>query len=190
MNVVAATLLAALLSAEAPAPAAPQIVSRLDVQLDLINVGDYPVPTLVYALGISVAARRDFLEHLYAGGRVHLLTRWGTFQGDPNLRGDLEVAAGVAWPARRSWQFSVGLLGGVRFGYIAGTVEWKGGEYTASVSNFGARPILKATIDYRQLLTRNFGLTLTLQLPLHEFRYMYLDGDTPLLGLGVAWTFP
>jgi hypothetical protein len=181
------SLAAALLLAGVPETDA-RVVDRVDLQLDMINSAGFPLPTPLYALGVSVQARKELPWGLYLGLREHVVTRWSTFTSSSrDVRFDTQAIGGIGWPVDRSWQLSLGLQAGVRAGYSNGQLSYQEGRYGFSYDRWGARFSSQAILGYRHDLSDSFGLSAQLAFPLTNMIGELLDGDTGLLSVGVVW---
>lgn len=180
------SLAAALLLAGTP-ETDTRVVDRVDLQLDLVNVAS-PVPTPLYAFGLSAQARKELPWGFYLGLREHGLVTWRTLTSpSQHLLFDTQAIGGIGWPVGRSWQLSLGLQAGVRAGYSGGRVSFQEGRYESSFSNWGARFSSQAVLGYRKDLSDSFGLSAQLAFPLTNMIGELFDGDTGLLSVGVMW---
>jgi hypothetical protein len=177
-------LLLGLLLLGAPARAADTLI---DFQLDLYN-DLAPLPTPYWGPGLSVQAIRRWDNGFYVGAREHAITRWATLVGDwTTVRFDTQGVAGYAFPGGRRWQLYTGVQLGVRAGFVGGERTYRQGQDHATASSWSARFSAQAALGYRYFFSERLGFNVQLNVPLHEVISDLVDGDTPLLGIGLVW---
>ncbi len=177
-------LLLGLLLLGAPARAADTL---LDFQLDLYN-DLAPLPTPYWGPGLSVQATHRWDNGLYVGAREHAITRWATLVGDwTTVRFDTQGLAGYAFPGGRRWQLYTGVQLGVRAGFVGGERTYRQGQDHATASSWSARFSAQAALGFRYFFAEQLGLNAQLNVPLHEVISDLVDGDTPLVGIGLVW---